>query len=243
MKVTPHPALCGAHHGAAWGGKDRVGLQDCSWVSPGILETVAKPSLCSHKGFWNLPRELVDSKEVCGGLSQEALPAWVQMKPVQGQRNGQGRGSPFPTSLHFRLMIVEHGYHLLEDRKEKSWENLVIIVFKPGMTEKTLKYNWLLRWHELSEQDKTWPRFFPSIIAPCSVLLSLPFPTHSDILGRFHLFWPFWVINIWSSLVSCVGWIFTISLLPKHSLSWDPICSDRRGTGWVWDTCLFLFFF
>lgn len=239
----PHILPCVGNNMGLHGVAKREGLQDCSRVFPGILETVAKPSLCSHKGFGYLLRELVDSKGVCGGLSQEALQAWVQMKPVQGQRNGQGRGSPFPTSLHFRLMIMEHGCHLLEDRKEKSWENLVIIVFKPVMTEKTLKYNWLLRCCELSEQDKTWPKFFPSIIVPCSVLPSLPFPTHSDILGRFHLFWSFWVINIWSSLISCVGWIFTISLLLKHSLSWDPICSDWRGTGWVWDTCLFLFFF
>lgn len=64
MKGTPCPALYGEHHGAAWGGKGRVGLQDCSSVSPGMLETAAKSSLCSHKGFGNLLRELVDSKGV-----------------------------------------------------------------------------------------------------------------------------------------------------------------------------------
>ena len=59
------------------------------------------------------------------------------MKPMQGQSNGHGRDSPLPPSKAL-FDPKDNRCFLREVRKKKPCENLVIIVFKSGMTEKTL---------------------------------------------------------------------------------------------------------
>lgn len=59
---------------------------------PSTLGRIAVSALCSQKEFENLLRE----SGVLESPTKEVLQAWVQMKPMQGQRNIHGRDSPPP---------------------------------------------------------------------------------------------------------------------------------------------------